>query len=79
MASDQTYKTHRRYVPLYHFFVEPVLLLNVVVELVRLNRYHSIYKLWGVLVAIALAVFVFSARRMSLRAQDRGIRIEGRA
>ena len=50
VASDQTYKTHRRYVPLYHFFVEPVLLLNVVVELVRLNRYHSIYKLWGVLV-----------------------------
>jgi len=79
VASDQTYKTHRRYVPLYHFFVEPVLLLNVVVELVRLNRYHSIYKLWGVLVAIALAVFVFSARRMSLRAQDRGIRIEERA
>jgi len=78
-TSDQTYKNHRRYVPLYHFFVEPVLILNVVVELVRLNRYHTIYKVWGVLVAIALAVFVFSARRMSLRAQDRGIRIEERA
>lgn len=78
-ASDQTYKTHRRYVPLYHFFVEPVLLLNVVVELIRLNKYHTIYKVWQVLVAIALAVFVFLSRRMALRAQDRGIRIEERA
>lgn len=78
-TSDQTYKNHRRYVPLYHFFVEPVLILNVVVELARLYRFHTIYKVWGVLVAIALAVFVFSARRMSLRAQDRGIRIEERA
>jgi len=78
-VAEQTYKTHRRYVPLYHFFVEPVLLLNVVVEVARLMKYHTIYKVWGVLVAIALAVFVFSARRMSLRAQDRGIRIEERA
>jgi Family of unknown function (DUF6526) len=78
-ASDQTYKTHRRYVPLYHFFVEPVLLVNVVVELIRLNKYHTIYKVWQVLVAIALAVFVFLSRRMALRAQDRGIRIEERA
>jgi Family of unknown function (DUF6526) len=77
--STQTYKTHRRYWPVYHFFVEPVLVLNIVVELARLNKYRTIYKVWEVLVAIALAIFVIAARSMALRAQDRGIRIEERA
>jgi Family of unknown function (DUF6526) len=77
--SAQVYKTHRRYVPAYHFFVLPVLLLNVAVALARLSKYRTVYKVWEVLVAIALAVFVFAARGMALRAQDRGIRIEERA
>jgi hypothetical protein len=77
--STQTYKTHRRYVPVFHFFALPVLLLNVIVELVRLNMYRTRYKVWEVLVAIALAIFVITARNMALRAQDRGIRIEERA
>ena len=77
-ASDQTYKTHRRFVPIYHYFVAPVLVLNVGVEVARLLRYQTLYKLWGVLVAAALAIFVFAARGMSTRAQDRAIRLEER-
>lgn len=79
MASEQSYNTHRRYVPLYHFFAIPILILNVVVEAVRLSRYHTIYKVWGVLVAIALVIVAFALRGMANRAQDRGIRIEERA
>lgn len=79
MASEQSYKSHRRYVPLYHFFALPILILNVVVEAVRLSRYHTIYKVWGVLVAIALVIMAFALRGMANRAQDRGIRIEERA
>jgi Family of unknown function (DUF6526) len=77
--STQTYKTHRRYVPIFHFFAVPVLVLNVIVALVRLNKYRTPYKVWEVLVAIALAILVFAARGMALRAQDRVIRIEERA
>jgi len=78
-VAEQTYKTHRRFVPIYHYFVAPVLVLNVAVEVARLLRYHTLYKLWGVLVAISLAIFVFAARGMSNRAQDRAIRLEERA
>jgi hypothetical protein len=74
----QTYKTHRQYVPAVHFFVVPILLLNVIVEGLRLYKYQTPYHAWVVLVAIALAVFAFAARRMSLRAQDRVIRLEER-
>lgn len=77
--AEQTYKTHRRFIPVYHYFVAPVLVLNVAVEVARLLKYHTLYKVWGVLVATALAIFVFAARGMSTRAQDRAIRLEERA
>jgi hypothetical protein len=77
-GSAQTYETHRQYLPIFHFFVEPVLVLNVFVQLYRLNRYRTVYKVWEVLLAVALVILAFSARRMALRAQDRGIRIEER-
>jgi hypothetical protein len=78
VASEQSYKSHRRYVPLYHFFALPILIANVVVELIRLNKFHTIYKAWGVLVAIALVIVAFALRGMATRAQDRSIRIEER-
>ncbi len=75
----QTYKSHRRFIPVFHFFVVPVLVLNVIVELLRLNKYRTPYHVWVVLVALALAVFVFVARYMAARVQDRVIRLEERA
>ena len=45
----------------------------------RLAKYHTIYKVWGVLVAVALAIFAVAARGMVNRAQDRAIRLEERA
>jgi hypothetical protein len=78
MAAEQTYKTHRRYLPLFHFFVEPVLILNIVAQLLYFNTYRTLYKAWTVVVAVALAVFVFIARYMVARVQDRVIRLEER-
>lgn len=37
-AQIQTYANHRRYVPAYHFFALPVLLVNVFVETLRFSR-----------------------------------------
>ena len=76
--STQTYKTHRRLVPVLHFFAIPVLVLNVIAQLFRLNKYRTLYKAWMVVVAIALAVLVFAARWMATRLQDRVIRFEER-
>ncbi|HEX2722288.1 MAG TPA: DUF6526 family protein [Gemmatimonadaceae bacterium] len=74
----QSFKRHRRYRPLVHFFITPVLILNVFVEAARLYKYQTIYHVWMVIVAIALATFAFMARIMALAAQDRVIRLEER-
>jgi hypothetical protein len=76
MAQEQSYSTHRRYFPWHHFVVQPILLGNVVVEIMRLQKYQTIYHVWLVVFAIGLLIFSFTSRRMSLRAQDRVIRLE---
>ncbi len=78
MAAEQTYKTHRRYIPIFHFFVEPVLILNVVAQLLYFIKYRTLYKAWMVAVALALAILAFYARYMVARVQDRVIRLEER-
>lgn len=76
--STQTYKSHRRYIPIFHFFAIPVLMLNVVAQLLRFNKYRTTYSGWLVLVAIALVILIFAARSMASRVQDRVIRLEER-
>lgn len=75
----QTYASHRRYIPQFHFFVLPVLLTNVVVTIVEFVRHPRVITAWIVLVAVALAIGIWTARMMALRAQDRIIRLEERA
>ena len=75
---EQTYKSHRRYLPVYHFFVEPVLFLNIIAQLMYFNRYRTLYKAWMVVVAIAVFALAWMARTMALKAQDRVIRLEER-
>jgi len=75
----QTYASHRRWVPAFHFFVLPVLLINVVVMAVQFARNPGPIAAWIVVVSIALFVGSFALRSMPLRAQDRIIRLEERA
>ena len=75
---NQTRTSHRRFIPLWHFFALPVLIINVFVLGVHLYHYPSLANAWGVIVAVALAVAIFMSRVMPLRAQDRVIRLEER-
>ena len=75
----QTYASHRRYVPQFHFFVLPVLIANVIVTLVEFVRHPRVITGWIFVVAVALAIGIWTARAMALRAQDRIIRLEERA
>lgn len=77
-AQIQTYANHRRFVPAYHFFALPILLVNVFVETLRFSRAPSGATGWSVIVAIALLVGLFFLRVMPLKAQDRVIRLEER-
>ncbi len=74
----QSYANHRRYLPILHFVIQPILIINVVVEILRLNKYPTLYHVWLVVVALALLIFTFIARSMALSAQNRTIRLEER-
>jgi hypothetical protein len=79
MAEEtQTFATHRRWIPAWHFFALPVLLINVFVTAVYFARDPRLINGWTVLVAIALVTGIFISRSMPLRAQDRIIRLEER-
>ena len=75
----QSYKSHARWVPAFHFFVLPVLLINAIVSAGRFVRNPSGLTGWGFLVTVALFLGMFLLRGMPLRAQDRVIRLEERA
>ena len=77
-ASAQSYQAHRRFLPPYHFFILPVLIINVFVELVRLYRSPTLYQVWLVVVASALLGLALMARGMALTVQSRLIRLEER-
>jgi hypothetical protein len=74
----QTYASHRRYIPEFHFFALPILLINAVMMLWEFARHPAFVSAWTALVALALVVGIWTARAMALRAQDRIIRLEER-
>lgn len=74
----QTFSSHRRFIPAFHFFALPVLLANMFVAASQFWRDPRIGTAWATLVAIALAIGIASSRFMPLRAQDRIIRLEER-
>ena len=76
--AEQSFESHRRYIPIYHFVLLPILILNVVAQVLYFLKYHTPYKLFMIVVALALALIPFSLRAMIARVQDRVIRLEER-
>ena len=76
--ADQNYRNHRRFNPWHHFVVQPILIINMVVQIQRYMQLRDLYQLWQMLLGIGLVLFAFTARGMSLKAQDRVIRLEER-
>ena len=76
--TEQNYKNHGRILPAFHYFVLPILFLNVlnVVRLVWVDP--SLSTGFALLVAAALLMTALLARIMALKAQDRVIRLEMR-
>jgi hypothetical protein len=74
----QDSKNHTKWDPAYHFFLAPVVLLNVIYQGVRLARNPSFDETWGFMISLALVVAVLKLRTGPLKAQDRLIRLEER-
>ena len=74
----QTYKNHIRWFPPFHFFVMPVLLLNLLNSARHVWRAPSLSTTFALLVAAALLMLALLARAMAVTVQDRVIRLEMR-
>ncbi len=72
----QSFQNHAKYVPVFHFFVLPMLLLNVGWEIHRVVVALSAGSVKSLLVALALFLAALYGRMFALAVQDRVIRLE---
>jgi hypothetical protein len=77
--AEQSFANHTKVFPAFHFFVLPVLLVNLGVQIYWLKVFWITFSgVFGVLLALALVVGFLSARMFALSVQDRVIRLEER-
>jgi Family of unknown function (DUF6526) len=81
----QTFASHTRWDPLFHFFIAPIFVLGLILSLIHFFAHitHSdmrdnIHAFLLILLALALLAAVFKERLYALKVQDRVIRLEER-
>jgi hypothetical protein len=74
----QSYKSHARWLPAFHFFVIPVLLINLVNAGRHVYLWPTRSTLFALVVALALLMLGLLSRVMAVTVQDRVIRLEMR-
>jgi hypothetical protein len=67
---SQTYKTHTRWFPPFHFFALPVLLANVLVQFSHLWGAMTLGGVWAALVAAAIFMVALLSRLRELLSGD---------
>jgi hypothetical protein len=72
----QNFQNHVKFVPVFHFFVLPVLLFNVGWAIYRVIHAPSANLVVALIVAIALLLAALYGRMFALVVQDRLIRLE---
>jgi len=77
-TTPQTFANHTRWQPPLHFFVMPVLLINVIWAIVLFVKGPGWNSGWWIIVSLALLILLFFVRLNPLKAQDRIIRLEER-
>ena len=75
-STSQTFENHARFVPAFHYFALPVLVINLVWSLYRMVRGFSADTVIALALAAALIVVALYARLFALTVQDRVIRLE---
>ena len=73
---QQNFRNHNKIVPIFHLFVLPVFLVNLIASLVRLRYGIDFAHIMAVLMALAFIVLAVCARVFALTVQDRVIRLE---
>ena len=78
MPQTQDFENHAKIVPAFHYFVLPILTLNLGWSIYHLIHAFSADTLISALLAMALIVLALWARTFALTVQDRVIRLEMR-
>jgi len=76
--SIQTYQNHSRFLPAFHFFVLPVLFVNLILAIRHLWLMPTMSTAWGVVFAAGLVMLGLLSRVQAISVQDRVIRLEMR-
>jgi len=76
--SAQSFATHVRWDPAFHFFGMPVLLITFIASIVYVVRFPSLMSGWAVVFFAAALLLALKSRLYALRVQDRVIRLEER-
>ena len=76
--APQSAKNHGRFDPLFHFFLVPVLLANLVCAVVALVHRQCFLHWWMLVLSLAAIILLFKLRNYPLKVQDRVIRLEER-
>jgi Family of unknown function (DUF6526) len=78
MLMEQNYKNHVKLVPMFHYFVVPILLVNFAWSVRTAEHDLSADTVIASVTALALLLLAFLLRRMALTVQTRVIRLEMR-
>jgi hypothetical protein len=75
--TTQSYATHRRFFPMFHFFAIPLLVINLIVRIIYAWMHRGARLVWWeIAVALALLALGLATRVMVLTVQDRLIKFE---
>ena len=75
---EQSFKSHTKWDPPFHFFLMPVMLATFIFSVKHAWAYPNGITLWLVLLSISMFVWLLKTRIYALGVQDRVIRLEER-
>lgn len=78
MTESQSYGNHARWLPAFHFFLAPLMLIFLIYTGVRLFQNPSLNQGMFVLLGVGLMTLTLLSRTQALKVQDRLIRLEER-
>jgi hypothetical protein len=76
MPDQQSFSSHARYDPPFHFFILPVFTITLIAAIVHLFKRPGLCSAWLVVFMLAVMAALFKTRLYALRVQDRVIRLE---
>lgn len=76
--NPQNFAHHTKYDPPFHFFLIPVLLINLILVIYHLILHPGFPAVWFLILSLALIVIAGRMRRYATFLQDRIIRLEER-